>query len=533
MMNGCVLGPMARPHAWVAAGVAVALAVGAPVPASAGQLKEEIRAVERTVQAATSYLGDYPSVNNNPDPVRRRFLGIEPSNGGNCILASRPPGHELATAVDKLVDLSWRATDGDDRERVDDLLNQAVQLALQGWVLSGNVALLEGLRVSYPRIVSGEQAWPDTDCEEVPFDSFQRESFEIPSAAVARSSLLYDEGIRVLLASLRRRAFNDRPVVVDLDTSPISPEDAGLADPPFDNARFPRYTYFIDRGARGPADDRVVPIQTQGHLMANLLEKQGQATQTLGYRLWTGAYSGTRDPDERSALLEGAVEELQTGAHTQFLAAAALAATAADEASETAQSPYVVNGLHRTRTHVQQARDVIESILADEKPTLAIDEILAGDEQIKFVSDSLAGTGPGSIADAEQKYEDARKALFLAEQSAEAVFRAEEQRQVRFLDSLETLTGVPINESAGESDGVSRDEVVTVAGQSRYLNLVRVRIDGLMSSSNLDLFMSDAGPSNRLDEAVKQVAYHVLEVRNAKAKLDRYSVSGSGIGFCP
>ena len=283
----------------------------------------------------------------------------------------------------------------------------------------------------------------------------------------------------------------------------------------------------MDRGdAPGLDDDRIVAIQTQGHLMGNLLQKQGQAAQTLGYRLWTGAYFGSRDADERPALLEAAVDELQTGAHTQFLAAAALAATAGDEARQTAQSPYVENGLHRTRTHVQQARDVVESILADEKPTLAINEIMAGDEQIRRVIVSLRGVGTGSIIAARGKHTVARNALFRVQDSEAAVFTAEQQRQQGFLSSLETLTGLPINGSLAETEGVPPDEMTTVDGRARYLELVRARIDELMRSSDRDLLgFTDAGLAgipNRLDDAVKQVAYQVREVANAKAELDRY-----------
>ena len=76
--------------------------------------------------------------------------------------------------------------------------------------------------MSYPRADSQATGWLGTACEEPPLGSFEQ-AFEIPSDAVARSSLLYDQGVRVLLASLKRRAFDDLPVVVDIDTSAIAP----------------------------------------------------------------------------------------------------------------------------------------------------------------------------------------------------------------------------------------------------------------------------------------------------------------------
>ena len=176
----------------------------------------------------------------------------------------------------------------------------------------------------------------------------------------------------------------------------------------FDNHKFPQYTWYLDVGnASDTSDDRIVPIQTQGYLMGNLLHKQGQATQSIGYRLWTAAYfsrQAQRDATMRSQLLDAAVSELHAGANTQFLSSIALAATVGDKAETTAETPYEVARLYHARDNVKQARDTITRIRANEKPTLPIDEIMAGDAQVNALLEAINGSGPGSIARARNSY---------------------------------------------------------------------------------------------------------------------------------
>ena len=156
-----------RPVSWLPIAVLVcALIIGT---AGAGPLQADIDTVETALVKARAYVGNYPDGNNDPNPVRRRFLGVgdndKPGSG-------RGPGHALASVVDDLVQLSERATEPDDRERIDDLLNQATQLALQGWIISGNISLMEGLRVSYPAASEG-QARPRRN--PIPYGSLENE----------------------------------------------------------------------------------------------------------------------------------------------------------------------------------------------------------------------------------------------------------------------------------------------------------------------------------------------------------------------
>ena len=485
-----------------------------PKPANAGPLQTEIDTIEAALVQARAYVGNYPAGNNDPNPVRRRFLGVGDDDRPG---KDRSPGHTLSAVVDDLVRLSWRAEEPDDRERIDDLLNQATQLALQGWVISGNVSLMEGLRVSYPA-ASGGQGRPQHN--PIPYGSLEQKLDFVSIKDATRATLFYAEGVRTLLASLRRQPESDRaPVIIAVDTqripSPLS-ERTGY----FDNQRFPQYTWYMDAGSAGDAsDDRIVPIQTQGYLMGNLLHKQGQATRSIGYRLWTAAYfsrQAQREAATRQKLLDAAVSELHAGANTQFLSSIALAAAVSDEAETTAQTPYEVAHLYHARHNVNQARDTITQIRANEKPALPIDEIMAGDAQVSALLATIQGNGPGSIVRAKASYDRAKEALFRVHQNAEKVFHEEQSRQDKFLHRLEELTGEPIFASA--HDGITPETLRTPSGQANYLQRIANRINTLMEATEPDF----GSIENRLDEAVKQVVFHRQEVLNKKAVLDSY-----------
>ena len=530
MMHKWILGyagremPVSRFRSVLSVAILVVALTTGSMPAGAGLLQAEIDRVEADLVGARAYLGNYPDGNNDPNPVRRRFLGV----GDDDLPGSdRSPGHALGDVVDALVQLSWRTTEPDDRERIDDLLNQATQLALQGWVISGNVSLMEGLRVSYP-VASDGQARPQRN--PVPYGSLENEldfvsvnELDFVSVKDAtRATLFYAEGIRTLLASLRRQPEFDRaPVIVAVDSQRI-PSDKQDLSGAFDNHKFPQYTWYVDAGNAGDAsDDRIIPIQTQGSLMGNLLHKQGQAAQSIGYRLWTAAYFSRQaqvDETVRKQLLDAAVAELHAGANTQFLSSIALAATVGDKAETTAETPYEVARLSHARHNVNQARDTITQIRANEKPALPIDEIMAGDAQVNALLAALedpAG-GPGSIVRAERSYEDAREALFLVHQNSERVFQEEQTRQDKFLHRLEELTGEPIF-SSGHA-GITPETLRTTGGQAEYMDLIAQRINALMEATAPDF----GSIENRLDEAVKQVVFHRQEVLNKKAVMDSY-----------
>ena len=502
---------------WTAAIVFVCVLIVGATPASAGPRQAEIDSVEAVLLEARAYVGNYPDRNNDPNPVRRRFLGVDDNDRP---ASDQSHAHALGIVVDNLVRLSSVATEPDDRKRIDDLLNQATQLALQGWVISGNISLMEGLRVSYPRGGGGQER-PQRN--PIPYGSLEEDLDFVSIKDATRATLFYDEGVRLLLASLRRRPKEDRaPVIVDVDTQLIPLDKQDLAGA-FDNHKFPQYTWYLDVGNAGDvSDDRIVPIQTQGHLMGNLLHKQGQATQSIGYRLWMAAYfsrQAQRDVNLRKQLLDAAVTELHAGANTQFLSSIALAATVGDTAEGMAETPYEVAQIYHARHNVKQARDTITQIRANEKPALPIGEIMAGDAQVNDLLATLENSagGPGSIARAKRSYEDAREALFRVHQSAERAFKDEETRQDKFLRRLEELTGEPVFESA--HGGITPETLRKAAGQADYMDLIAKRINALMRGSPEPNFGSI---ENRLDEAVKQVVFYRQEVLNKKTALGSY-----------
>ena len=183
-----------------------------------------------------------------------------------------------------------------------------------------------------------------------------------------------------------------------------------------------------------------------------------------------------------------------------------------------AGTPYEVAQIYHTRDNVKQARDTIRQIRANEKPSLPIDEIMAGDAQVNALLATLedpAG-GPGSIARAEKSYENARRALFRVHESAEKIFREEKTRQNEFLHRLEKLTGEPVFKSV--YDGIPLETLRMAAGQADYMDLIAKRINALMESPEPNF----GSIENRLDEAVKQVVFHRQEVLNKKKVLGSY-----------
>src|SRR6185437_5348522 len=215
-------------------------------------------------------------------------------------------------------------------------------------------------------------------------------------------------------------------VIVDVDSDPIlyPPNTPGW----FDNTLFPQYTYYVSLAT----GTNIMAIQTPASIMGQLLAKQAQASQTVGYRLWTAAYFNSataNNPAIRQQLLDAAVHELHAGANLQFLSSVALAANVGDQAVSTAQSPFELTGLNNARANVTQAKGTIDSIRNNEKPTLPVSEIMAGDAQINNLIQTIKGSGAGSINKAEASYVAAQNALFKVQSDAVAAFNADQTRQ--------------------------------------------------------------------------------------------------------
>ena len=481
---------------WSAAAVLACVWLVTAVPASAdcNSLTGKTNIAEQKLDKARSYFQS----GHNPTDARRKFLALNDENR----TPKDPPHRSLGTVIDDLVELSW-CTNANlaERERIDNLLHQATQLSLQGWSVSGNLALMEGLRIAYPR---PNQAGSMLNREQPPYRSLEEKYGFLSIDDATRATLFYDEGIRVLLASLRRRPKSDRaPVIVDVDTEGIPNRWSELTGY-FNNEKFPQYTYYVDD------NERIVPIRTQGYMMGNLLQKQGQATQTIGYRLWTAAYFNRQsrdDPKTRKDLLDGAVEELRIGANSQFLSSIALAATVGDKAVTTGETPYQIDRLYHAQSNLDQARRTMTRIQSNEKPVLPIDEIMAGDDQVNGLIGVIESPNEaGSIARAGESYEAAKSAINIVYSTQEAKFNEEQTRQENYIARLENLTGEPITESRHEN--ITKDTIRTASGQRLYLTLVEKRISEFLESTSADYdsLQVKYGPiASTLGDAMKQV----------------------------
>jgi hypothetical protein len=490
------------------AGLLLALSFG-NTPGLAAETDDRLEELRAELDQARLYVGNYPEGNNDPNPVRRRFLGL----GTDDKPAGSPiPARQLQAILERAVALSSAQLDNRQAAKLSALINEATQLILQGWLISGNISLMEGLRVAYPN-EAGDQQRPTY--RPIPYGSPENDYNFVATKDASTAKLFYDEGVRVLLRSMARALPDpDGRLLVDIDVEPL-PQDLRELPGAFANQQFPQYTYYVDRGVPGdPADDRIVPIQTQGYMMGNLLQKQGQALASIGYRIWTAAYfskAPQRDPRLGSKMLDEAVDQFHGAANTQFLASIALAATVGDKAVQTAESPYATDRLHFARTNVEEARSVVGQIRAKQKPTLPTDEIMAGNAQVRAVLQVLEDPngGPGSLRRAETAYTAAKEALFRVHQQEQQVFQEEQTRQRQFLDQLEQLTGIKVP---------SEPSINSAAGQARYRQVVADRLTAVLNDPRPAL----GDIQNRLDEAIKQVVFQRQQVFNKKAALDSY-----------
>lgn len=480
----------------------VLLLAGFGLSARAGW-DQEIAEVEAGIKEAVRYYkGNYPAGNNDPNPVRRRFLGLNSQD--------QPSDPDQSARLRALLDqaLALRQQKLSERQlaRLSKVIHLGLEVSLQGWLICGNVSLLEGLRISYP--TGGSQSRPVNSS--IPYGCVESQFPFVTIKDSSRAQHFYAEGVRAVASVLASHAGDAQGrTIVDVDTDTIP---APVNDYPgaFANQLFPQYTYYVDL-VPGQSTN-VVPIQTEAALMGHLLQKQAQATQTIGYRLWTGAYFNSatqRDPAKRRQLLDAAVKEYHAGANLQFLSSVALAAQVGDKAETTAETPFELTKLRNARVNVNEARAAIRRIRNHEKPTLSIDEIMAGDAQVNALIGTLTGTGAGSLARAQAAYDLARNTLFRVQNNQVQAFQEEQTRQNGFYDKLANLTGIPVDPAAISTD----------AGQAAYRTRIADTINALMNDPNPDFRLG----ASELVQAVKQVRYHRQEVLNKKEYVDSFA----------
>jgi hypothetical protein len=160
------------------------------------------------------------------------------------------------------------------------------------------------------------------------------------------------------------------------------------------NDHFPQYTVFDDTNTfpnlNDPNYSSPTDIQTAGYLLGNLIDRYGKAYVGIADRLWRAAYTDKerspakpgqdplpKRPWERALMLQDAVQELQKGAHAQFLASLPLAAT-----FDEGESGYTLCRIDQVRATSSEAKNFIERIQRGDVPKLEIGSVAVSTNQI-------------------------------------------------------------------------------------------------------------------------------------------------------
>ena len=488
------------------------LAAGWPGAADAGPLEKVIDAVEGQLRAARAY---HAEVGDDVTPValRRRFLALDDAG---CPTGDRPPASILAETIDALATLSWEATAADDRERIERLMDEAVPLALHGWVLAGS---LESMEAQPPHSIRGpsrpltDGCRPDVIGGHEPQHAGHEDhvgpvagpalagapNAELDPAAGGRTVRAardyYQRGLDVFFASLKRRRPADSALVTRVDDRPIPSTPGG--PPGSSDHRHAGLTYYRHEGA-------AIPIPTAGHLTGILLRHRGQIVTTDVKRLWSEAFLGPRSGpgSDRQRRLLAAATEARVGARDQFWGSVALGAgTAAADLGGGAGARYQVYRFHET----------LQRLIAGDRPTLPIGAITATDRQVNALIATIEGDGPGSLRQASRSYGAARDARNEVDRAALVDFDIENRRQALLVE-LEQLTGV---EPATEL-GTPRD-------RDAYFDRVEDRIEQHTGSAVIELRKPEDGTtSNALDDALGDWRRTERSVDHTRQRRDQY-----------
>jgi len=450
------------------------------------------------------YLAGYPVANNDPNVVRRNFLALDSQDNPKPAIIPYPS--RITDTINHALALQSQPMSDSQRDSVAAVVSQNLELYIQGLLVSGNIFLLEGLRVNYPN-AGGSQARPQSP--DMPLGCPEQKYPNVPTKASCVADLFYKEAITGVMDTLSRNAGNSLGLRIrDVTTDDIPPEYAHLPGA-FSATQFPQYTYYIDTDRTAAATPKsIVPVLTEGYQMGELLEKQALSTQTIAYRLWSAAYYGVDAQKSRptqQGLLDEAVRTLHAGANAQFLAGIALAATVRSDPPVQGHTPFDFDHLGNVRTNVAEAGKLISRIRSGDKPMLPIDEVMAGDAQVKSVMSQLLGQGLGSLSAAQQAQTDAEAALFKVQTNALQAFTEAQKRQSDYLDRLRDLTGI--------DPATLNHDISSLEGQDEYRARVADRITSILGSS--DAPASTA--ANQLDKAAKQLLVARQEVYNKNA----------------
>lgn len=364
---------------------------------------------------------------------------------------------------------------------------ESMEAMLNGQLIAGNAALLNGLRVAFPTATGdGERPLGDSD---LPIDA--------PVDAAGREYT----GANVKDLVYARHYFLDGVTDV-LDFIANDPEGTIRAVEPL-NAPFTQYTSFNTMELPDANFTGVQSIQTAGYLLGNTLDRYGKAVIGIGDRLWRAAYfdrlraPGGSKAGERQEMLDTAVSELQRGAHAQFLAALPLAASLPE-----GELGYEKCRLDQTRVTAATAAALIEKIRRGEAPKLTDFSLTSSTDDIR----QQLGLVAQLKATAATRYGQAETALWRRKDSENQLI--EEARQLRFGFTEQLRAAVGIN--PGTENQSPYFGLRTAVGRENFKRDLADRIRAMLAAPASSPMLTDG----------TELGQTILSLRRASADVD-------------
>lgn len=464
---------------------------------------QNMEQISQSIREGQEYVKDFPLNDPNPRNLRKRFLELKNSSPLRITLLRK--GLQGALWLEQ----TNRSTA--EREQIADATGNALRLLLQGWNYAGNVALLDGLRVSYPNSSSSPPSEMTLVAPPSCSPQLVQNSIQINDLCMAQG--FFEEGLRLLSNTLANRAPGQPPLLVT-DVKPLPDEryridgtdDAGnkittRVSGWFSNDKVPQYTHYdVTKVSNGKEQiEKVVPILTEGYQIGKILQKYHQTVQTIAQREW-GAASFNKDmsDDDRSGLRDQAVRTLYMSAHHAFLADLAFAAQTSDQPGTNAQFPYREANLNAVREANESSREIIHRIRNGKKPILPIEDIVSDvvriEDKIKEIKN---GDGVGSIARAKESYNEA-KVLLQEGKTAQVSKVNDNQVRKDMISRFESFTGITIPAEKDKSDIIIEVQQRISSGMEQEQKWKYSEFDNELDERLADFFRAELRRKSKL-----------------------------------
>ena len=431
----------------------------------------KLNQISQNIYDGQQYVGGFPLADPNPRGLRDRFLASK--NG--LLLYINP----LSKGLQGALWLEQLSRSNGERDQADEAIGTALRLLLQGWNYAGNLALLDGLRVSYLNAnssLSSKILVAPPSC----FPDLVKKTVQISDLCMAQG--FFEQGLRLVLNTLANRTPAQSPLLV-MDAKPLLGERYMIEETDkegnkikmkvagwFDNDKVPQYTHYDVLGTINGKKQivKVVPILTEGYQIGQILQKYHQTVQTIAQREW-GAASFDKDMKEntRNDLRDQGVRTLYTSAHHAFLADLAFAAQTSDQPGPTEQSPYREARLNAVREATESSRETIRRIRGGKKPTLPIEDIVA---QVVLINDKIKeikdGNGIGSINRATMLHDETKK--FLNDSlNASTIKVKDNEVRLDMISNLRDITGIQVSPESLRENGQQQQFIRSVQQRIR------------------------------------------------------------------